>query len=166
MASFTFAKPLMFKKVSCWPAKEASGKSSAVAEERTATEISSVPESATIFSHAVWMSASNSAGNGVSITHWRMFLPHSAKALTSSTSKASKAALMRSFKPSWAMNLRKASAVVAKPPGTRTPFEANWLIISPNEAFLPPTCSTSVLRRFSNQITLLPDIICCFQIHW
>jgi hypothetical protein len=33
----------MFKKVSCWPAKEASGKSSAVAEERTATAMSGLP---------------------------------------------------------------------------------------------------------------------------
>ena len=30
--------PVIFKKVSCCPAKEAVGKSSAVAEERTATE--------------------------------------------------------------------------------------------------------------------------------
>jgi hypothetical protein len=33
----------MFKKVSCCPAKEASGKSSAVAEERTATAMSGLP---------------------------------------------------------------------------------------------------------------------------
>ena len=33
----------MFKKVSCCPAKEASGKSSAVADERTATAISGLP---------------------------------------------------------------------------------------------------------------------------
>ena len=34
---------------------------------------------------------------------------------------------------------RKAAAVVAKPPGTRIPAPASWLIISPSEAFLPPT---------------------------
>ena len=35
--------PWTLRKVSCWPANEASGRSSAVAEERTATEIS-LPE--------------------------------------------------------------------------------------------------------------------------
>ena len=38
MAAITLSKPRTFKKVSCCPAKEASGKSSAVAEERTAKE--------------------------------------------------------------------------------------------------------------------------------
>src|SRR5450830_66776 len=48
---------------------------------------------------------------------------------------------------------RKACAVVAKPPGTRTPAPASWLIISPSDAFLPPTDSTSVMRRFSKETT-------------
>ena len=46
---------------------------------------------------------------------------------------------MRSTSPLWARNSRKAAAVVAKPPGTRMPAPASWLIISPSEAFLPPT---------------------------
>src|SRR5690606_10534590 len=50
-------------------------------------------------------------------------------------------------------NARKASAVVAKPPGTRTPAPASWLIISPSEAFLPPTESTSVMRSCSKDTT-------------
>ena len=33
------SEPLTFKKVSCWPAKEASGKSSAVADDLTATSV-------------------------------------------------------------------------------------------------------------------------------
>ena len=40
---------------------------------------------------------------------------------------------------SCARNSRKANAVVAKPPGTRMPAPASWLIISPSDAFLPPT---------------------------
>ena len=50
-------------------------------------------------------------------------------------------------------NSRKACAVVAKPPGTRTPAAASWLIISPREAFLPPTASTSVILSCSNGTT-------------
>jgi hypothetical protein len=42
--------------------------------------------------------------------------------------------------------------VVAKPVGTRTPW-GSWEIISPSEAFLPPTDSTSVMRSFSNGTT-------------
>ena len=45
-----------------------------------------------------------------------------------------------------ARNSRNAVAVVANPPGTRMPAAASWLIISPSEAFLPPTSSTSVMR--------------------
>jgi hypothetical protein len=40
---------------------------------------------------------------------------------------------------SCARKSRKASAVVANPPGTRTPNRDSWLIISPSDAFLPPT---------------------------
>jgi hypothetical protein len=43
--------------------------------------------------------------------------------------------------------------VVAKPPGTRT-LAGSWLIISPREAFLPPTCSTSLMRSSWNGMTL------------
>jgi hypothetical protein len=52
-----------------------------------------------------------------------------------------------------AQEVAEGIAVVAKPPGTRTPASASWLIISPSEAFLPPTDSTSVMRRFSNGAT-------------
>ena len=56
---------------------------------------------------------------------------------------------MRSVKLLCFKKSRKAKAVVAKPVGTRTPVEVNWEIISPNEAFLPPTDSTSVMRSCS-----------------
>jgi hypothetical protein len=42
--------------------------------------------------------------------------------------------------------------VVAKPVGTRTP-EGSWEIISPKLAFLPPTDSTSVMRKSSKGTT-------------
>jgi hypothetical protein len=38
---------------------------------------------------------------------------------------------------------------VAKPPGTRTPCSPRWRIISPSEAFLPPTLATSPLPSAS-----------------
>ena len=47
----------------------------------------------------------------------------------------------------------KASAVVAKPPGTRTPAAESWLMSSPREAFLPPTDATSVMRSCSRGST-------------
>ncbi len=60
---------------------------------------------------------------------------------------------MRSASPLWERNSRKAKAVVAKPPGTRMPARASWLIISPSDAFLPPTRSTSPIRRWSKKMT-------------
>ena len=41
-AAMTSLVPSILRKVRCWPAKEASGKSSAVAEERTATRSLSI----------------------------------------------------------------------------------------------------------------------------
>jgi hypothetical protein len=35
----------------------------------------------------------------------------------------------------------------------RMPAAESWLIISPSEAFLPPTCSTSRIRKYSNAMT-------------
>jgi hypothetical protein len=50
-------------------------------------------------------------------------------------------------------NDRYAVAVVAKPPGTRMPCSARLPIISPSEAFLPPTRATSAKLRSSNHLT-------------
>src|SRR4051812_19900817 len=60
---------------------------------------------------------------------------------------------MRRARPPSARKVLNAWAVVAKPPGTRTPDSLNWLIISPREAFLPPTASTSVILRVSKGAT-------------
>src|SRR5262249_13806051 len=56
-------------------------------------------------------------------------------------------------RPSCLRNSRKAWAVVAKPPGTRTPVWLSCEIISPRLAFLPPTTSTSLILRCSNGTT-------------
>jgi len=94
----------MFKKVSCWPANDASGKSSAVADERTATAISGLPfESA---SNAVRISFSSSAVSGVSTIHWRILAPVSARAITSSTLSAASSALILAFRPLCSRNSR------------------------------------------------------------
>src|SRR5690606_10171000 len=49
----------------------------------------------------------------------------------------------------------KASAVVAKPPGTDTPRPESSPIISPSEEFLPPTWARSVSRRSCSHRMLL-----------
>ena len=55
MAYLTLSSPRTFKNVSCCPANDASGRSSAVAEERTATEYEeSPPDKATQASSIAW----------------------------------------------------------------------------------------------------------------
>ena len=142
----TSSIPSTFKKVSCWPAKEASGKSSAVAEERTAKE--PLPESSKT-ANALRISSSNFGWKGAVSIQLRISAPACANARTSSIFKPSKRCWMRSVRLLCFRKSRNANEVVAKPVGTRTPVEANWEIISPNEAFLPPTDSTSVMRSCS-----------------
>ena len=142
--------PVTFKNVSCWPANEASGRSSAVADERTANE---APVPAPLSARkAARIAASRSAGNGWASTRARMSAPTCASALTSSVSRPASMRLMRPSRSPKAKNSRKACAVVAKPVGTLTPA-GSWEIISPRLAFLPPTASTSVILRFSNGTT-------------
>jgi hypothetical protein len=142
--------PTTFRKVSCWPAKEASGRSSAVADERTAKDAAGLP--ALSVANASPMAFCRSSGNGWASTMPRISAPAMANARTSSVSSEARRLLMRSARPSWARNCRNACAVVAKPVGTRTPW-GSWEIISPRLAFLPPTDSTSVILRFSNGTT-------------
>ena len=138
--------PSTLRKVSCWPAKEASGKSSAVADERTAKE--PFPELSKVL-NAVRISSSKRAWNGAVSIQWRISAPASARARTSSIFRFSRRFWMRSVRLLCSKKSRKANAVVANPVGTRTPVDANWEIISPREAFLPPTDSTSVIRSCS-----------------
>ena len=142
--------PATFRKVSCWPANEASGRSSAVAEERTAKE--PLP-SASSLAKAPRMAFSNSGEKGASTTHWRICAPTVASSRTSSGLSVARRSAMRLSRPEALRKSRNASAVVAKPPGTRTPAPDSWLIISPSDAFLPPTESTSVMRSCSNETT-------------
>ena len=142
--------PVTFKNVSCWPANEASGRSSAVAEDRTANEAPALdPLRAT---KAARTAASSSDGNGWLSTIDRIWEPTCARTLTSSVSRPANKRLMRPSRSSKAKNWRNALAVVAKPVGTLTPA-GSWEIISPRLAFLPPTASTSVILRFSNGTT-------------
>ena len=143
--------PTTFRKVSCWPANEASGRSSAVAEERTANEAFGLP--AVSFSNSALMAWSSSGGNGVDSIQWRISAPAAASARTSSVFSVERRASILAARPLCCRNCRKAWAVVAKPPGTRTPEAASWLIISPREAFLPPTVSTSDILSCSNGAT-------------
>src|SRR3989338_3336938 len=69
----SFRTPRIFRKVSCWPAKEAPGRSSAGAEERTATAIFSLPPA--ISAKAVRICVFSSSGKEASITHWRICAP-------------------------------------------------------------------------------------------
>src|SRR5574337_1750906 len=142
--------PTTLRKVSCWPANEASGRSSAVAEEHTAKLAWALPPLKV--AKASRTAFSRSAGKGWFSTQARISAPAAARARTSSTSRAARRALMRSCRPSYFKNSRKACAVVAKPVGTRTPW-GSCEIISPRLAFLPPTTSTSLILRFSNGTT-------------
>ena len=146
--------PRMFKKVSCWPANDASGKSSAVAEERTATAMSSPP---LMVSNDWRTSCSRSLGSSCSIIQVRIFLPVSASLLTSFTSSVLSSLLILSSKPVSVKKRLNAFEVVAKPPGTLTPKSDKWLIISPSEAFLPPTISMSSFPSWSRLITSAVD---------
>ena len=146
----TSSMPTTFRKVSCWPANDASGRSSAVAEERTAKEASLLPPCRRANSSR--MAFSRSAGKGWFSTMARISAPTAARARTSSTSRAASLAEILPARPSKARNSRNAWAVVAKPVGTRTPW-GSCEIISPSEAFLPPTDSTSDILSFSNGTT-------------
>ena len=142
--------PTTLRKVSCWPANEASGRSSAVAEERTAKLACALPPLRV--AKASRMAFSRSSGKGCCSTSARISAPVAASAFTLSVSSASSLAWILASSPSCFRNSRKACAVVAKPVGTRTPC-GNCEIISPRLAFLPPTVSTSLMRSFSKGAT-------------
>ena len=150
--------PTTLRTVSCWPAKEASGRSSAVALERTANE-TPAGESFVRRAKCSRMAFSRSGGKAASLTQLRISAPAWARAFTSSVLRVARRALMRSVSRLWSRKSRKASAVVAKPPGTWTPDAESWLISSPSEAFLPPTTSTSVMRSSSNGMTSRPACV-------
>jgi hypothetical protein len=141
----------MFRKVSCWPAKEASGRSSAVAEERTAKVACALPALST--AKASRIAVSRAAGNGCASTQARICAPASRQGAhvlgvervqtgVDAVRQAVVLAGIRERRGPWWRN----------PVGTFTP-EGSWEIISPRLAFLPPTASTSLILRFSNGTT-------------
>ena len=79
------------------------------------------------------------------------FLAGLGQCATSSVSSDSSRARIFSSSPVSARKSRNASAVVANPPGTFTPIDARFAIISPSDAFLPPTCSRSSIPSWSSQ---------------
>ena len=88
----TWSRPRTFRKVSCCPANEALGRSSAVAEDRTATAMSWPPAMA---SQAAAISCCRRGWNGVSRIQRRICVPHWASFFTSSTSSPSSKPAMR-----------------------------------------------------------------------
>ena len=111
--------PTTLRKVSCWPANDASGRSSAVAEERTAKVASGL--SAARRSNSLRIAASSAGGNGCCLdpaADLGAGLGQGAHVV--GVERASRSAI-RLARPPSARNWRKACAVVAKPPGTRTP---------------------------------------------
>ena len=139
--------PRTFKNVSCWPAKEASGRSSAVAEERTATANSS-PRAhlAPGLEHLILQPRRErcgehppadllaDGGEPVHIVHIER-REHRPDALIQ--------AVLREEIPIGIRGGRKSAGHRYAQPESRD-------IISPSEAFLPPTTSTSLLFSFSN----------------
>ena len=146
-ASKTWSSPIMFRKVSCWPAKLASGRSSAVALDLTATSTSS-PSLLQSSLYRFLIAFSMSLGTFALITSSLAFAAESFRADGSFTS-TSRALKRSSAMPDLLTKSLNAWAVTAKPPGTGT-FA---LIISPRLAPLPPTMETSSLPTSSNQIT-------------
>ncbi len=71
----------------------------------------------------------------------------------SSTSRLSSRWWILPLRPLDSRNSLNAKAVVANPPGTDTPAPERLLIISPRDAFLPPTRSTSCIPSCSYQST-------------
>ncbi len=89
-----FSNPLMFRNVSCWPANDASGRSSAVADERTAHV--AFGASAVRAAKATRISSTRAGGSVASATQRRISCPALASALTSSTFSAASRSAMRS----------------------------------------------------------------------
>ena len=147
--------PRMLRNVSCWPANDASGRSSAVAEDRTAKLASSSAPSrpSEIVAYASRTSCSNAGCNGCSTIAVRTCWPTRERASTSSVSSPSMRPVIRAASPSWDTKSRNAEAVVAKPSGTRTPAEARLPIISPSDEFFPPTSSRSAIPNDENHLT-------------
>ena len=158
MARRTSAPPRTFRNVSCWPANEASGRSSAVADERTATA------SGTLRSGRSAVQALERGEHGGFERCREARLEYPLANLPARRRERCDVFDVERGQAPWrcacrdgpgARTARYASAVVAKPDGTRTPSRVSAPIISPSEAFLPPTVATSSIVRCANGTTWL-----------
>ena len=132
--------PGMLRNVSCCPANDASGRSSAVADDRTAKEASAF--SATSSPYARGSRPPARAGSGWSTIGRPHLLAHPARRIDVVGVQALEQRLDLVDRPS-----RHEAAVRVgrrgEPVGTRTPAEARFPIISPSDEFFPPTSSRS-----------------------
>ena len=121
--------------MSCSPAKLASGWSSQVAEERTATGRSAWPHRSESVSYAASSCSTSHCGSGLPVIVARASVATRASAAESSTSSS---VTIRSRSASTPVSLsarRYASAVTANPGGTGSPA----MVMIPRLVFLPPS---------------------------
>ena len=110
----------MFRKVSCWPAKLASGKSSAVADERTATSTLLLYCLHNCL-YALVIFSVNSFGNSAVLINSLTFFPLSARLFTSEVSKSDKICFISCCKNDSSIKNLYAWAVTENPFGILTP---------------------------------------------
>ena len=117
IACSTSSMPTTLRKVSCWPAKDASGRSSAVAEERTAKLALGVAGGKPRRTRAR-ISASSAGGSGCVLDPARGSPRRRRRARARRRRRARRGARRCArARPPCARKSRKACAVVAKPPG-------------------------------------------------
>ncbi len=141
-ASLRLLWPLILRYVSCCPAKEAVGKSSAVAELLTATSVLGAYCSDN-FSYACLISSHRSSGRPALKINSLADLPLSARSITLFLSRLPISSLSLFVIPDEFSTYQYASAHIANPLGVLTPLGVSSWYISPREAFFPPTIGTS-----------------------
>ena len=143
------SKPLTFRYVSCCPAKLASGKSSAVADERTAT-LTFSPS----FSYSARTAFHTLSGRFPAVIRSRNFAA-ALNSFASSSPAFCSSSLINPVSAFSAINARYASDVTTKPIGTASPAE----VISPRFAPFPPALGTSFFpisaKRFTYTFSLI-----------
>ncbi len=116
-----------------------------MAEERTANDASRPAPSASL-SYAAAISRSSSAGKGWFDEPAPDLLARRGERRDVGGVESGEPRRNAPVEPVLREELAVGRAVVANPPGTRTPAPESWLIISPSEEFLPPTLATSAAR--------------------
>ena len=144
----TAAAPTTFRYVSCWPANEAVGRSSAVALERTAQAAASpsLPSDRVI-------SSARSSGMAMPSMVARISALSVRMASRSSGCRRDRRSSRSSSDGAWSITRRNASVVTQNPAGTRMPSIRDS---SPRFAPLPPTSATCASPISSNSNTNRP----------